>query len=230
MSDKNIKYKIKITRDGPYLVSGNVPLAEKIILPKGRQYEFMAGRKLPQSESYALCRCGKSKNAPFCDGTHLKTGFHGEETASRSEYHERSMLVEGPGVDLLDDGRCAFARFCHRNNGSAWELTKNSDTEDNREEAIQAACDCPSGRLTAADKDGTEYEPVLEPSIDIIQDPEKGVSAGIFVKGHIPIESADGTMYETRNRAVLCRCGASRNKPFCDATHVVLKYLDNSGK
>ncbi|MEA4816345.1 MAG: CDGSH iron-sulfur domain-containing protein [Lachnospiraceae bacterium] len=33
-------------------------------------------------------------------------------------------------------------------------------------------------------------------------------------------------MYETRNRVVLCRCGKSRNKPFCDAAHVLVRYLD----
>ncbi|MGE4353774.1 MAG: CDGSH iron-sulfur domain-containing protein [Oscillospiraceae bacterium] len=135
--------------------------------------------------------------------------------------------MEGPGVDLLDDNRCAFARFCHRKNGDAWELTQNSDIEENRAEAIKAASDCPAGRLTSVDKDGTEHEPVYAPSIDIIQDPERDVSGGIFVKGHVPIESADGTMYESRNRAVLCRCGKSRNKPFCDAAHVVIKYRDN---
>ncbi|TQI69099.1 CDGSH iron-sulfur domain-containing protein [Clostridium sp. KNHs216] len=226
MDKENIGQKIKITKDGPYIVSGKVPIHEKIIVQKGREYELNEGRELPQSESYALCRCGKSKTAPFCDGTHLKTGFCGEETASKSEYHKRAELTEGSGIDLLDDGRCAFARFCHRKNGNAWDLAENSDTEDNRAEAIQAACDCPAGRLTAVDKDGTEHEPVSEPSIDIVQDPGKGVSAGIFVKGSIPIESADGTMYETRNRVALCRCGKSENKPFCDASHVVQRYLD----
>jgi hypothetical protein len=86
--------------------------------------------------------------------------------------------------------------------------------EENRVEAIHASCDCPAGRLTSVDKNGTEHEPVYDPSIDIIQDPEKNVSGGIFVKGHIPVESVDGRIYDTRYRVVLCRCGQSRNKPF----------------
>lgn len=226
MSKENVKSKIKITKDGPYIVSGDVPLTEKIITPKGSEYEMKEGCQLPQSGSYTLCRCGKSKNPPFCDGEHVKTGFDGKETASKETYFERAMIMEGPGIDLLDDNRCAFARFCHRKNGTAWKLTKHSDVEGNREEAIIAASECPTGRLTAMEKDGTMHEPVYEPSIDILQDPEKKVSCGIFVKGGIPIESADGTVYETRNRVVLCRCGASRNKPFCDAAHVIVKYLD----
>ena len=35
---------------------------------------------------------------------------------------------------------------------------------------------------------------------------------------------ADGTTYEVRNRVTLCRCGASQNKPFCDATHASIGF------
>ncbi|OPX90059.1 MAG: hypothetical protein A4E53_01274 [Pelotomaculum sp. PtaB.Bin104] len=49
MENANKTGKIKIIKAGPYIVSGNVPLYEKIIVPKGRGYEFKAGRELPQS-------------------------------------------------------------------------------------------------------------------------------------------------------------------------------------
>ena len=71
--------KIKITAGGPYIVSGSVPLSEKNIVPKGKCYEYQEGHALPQAETYALCRCGHSSNAPFCDGSHEKEGFIGEE-------------------------------------------------------------------------------------------------------------------------------------------------------
>lgn len=135
-------------------------------------------------------------------------------------------MLEGSTIDLLDDNRCAFARFCHREKGNVWELTENSDNEENRKEGIQAASECPAGRLVAMDKTGDMIEPSYEPCIDIIQDPEKGVSGGIFVKGNIPIESSDGHIYEIRNRVALCRCGKSMNKPFCDSTHVPIKFSD----
>lgn len=226
MKKANVKYRITIVKDGPYIVSGNVPISEKVIVPVGNEYEYRLGRKLPQAQTYALCRCGRSKNPPFCDGAHTISDFRGVETASRKPYFERAEKQEGPGVDLYDDNRCAFARFCHRKDSTAWDLTDDSDTRENREEAIRAASECPAGRLTAVGKDGTVYEPEYEPEIEILQDPEREISAGIFVKGGIPIQSADGAQYETRNRVVLCRCGASRNKPFCDAAHVVIGYLD----
>ena len=218
---------IKISKNGPYLVYGNIPLAEKIIVPKGRTYEFKEGRALPQSDEYALCRCGQSQNMPFCDGAHSKAGFKGEETASKDKYEKRAEFIEGPGIDLMDDDRCAFARFCHREKGNVWDLTEDSDNEEIINEAIEAACNCPTGRLVAVAKNGKSYEPVYMPSIDIIQDPEQGVSGGIFVKGNIPIEASDGIIYEIRNRLVLCRCGRSANKPFCDAMHIPIKFKDN---
>lgn len=226
MSDNKKECRIKVIKNGPYIVSGNVPLSEKIIVPKGRGYEYKDGRELPQSEEYALCRCGKSKNPPFCDGSHVKTRFIGSETASNNKYEDRAELLEGPSVDLLEDNRCAYARFCHRERGSVWELTRLSDDEYNKKEAILAASDCPTGRLTAVDKTGKMIEPAYEPSIDILQDSEEGVSGGIFVKGNIPIESSNGETYEIRNRVTLCRCGKSRNTPFCDATHVRVEFSD----
>ncbi|NTV89034.1 MAG: iron-binding protein [Clostridiales bacterium] len=227
----NGERKIKVVNNGPYIVTGDVPLTEKIILPKGDGYEYTEGQELPQASVYALCRCGNSKNAPFCDGTHMSSRFNGEETASRDSFAERAEVIEGEGVDLLDDQRCAFARFCHRENGSTvWELTEASGDDGNREEAIRGACECPAGRLVARDKDGRMIEQEYEAGIDILQDPEEEVSGGIYVKGNIPVEAADGSLYEVRNRVVLCRCGKSDNKPFCDASHVSEGYTDKTVK
>jgi CDGSH-type Zn-finger protein len=226
MDKANRKRKIRIVKNGPYLVIGKVPLSEKIIVPKGKGYEFKEGRELPQAEEYALCRCGQTKNAPFCDGTDEKIGFIGTEVASKLKYEERAKWQQGADLDLMDDHRCALARFCNREHGTVWELVKRSGDEENRKEAIQGASECPAGRLVAVDKSGRRIEPEYEPSIAIIQDPEKGVSGGIIVRGNIPLESADGSTYELRNRYDLCRCGQSANKPFCDATHVKIKYSD----
>lgn len=228
MVDNSKKIRIKIVRNGPYIISGNIPLSEKIITPKGSKYIYKDGRELPQAEQYALCRCGCSKNHPYCDGTHTKVNFEGEETASREKYVDRARTFIGQGIDLLDDYRCAFARFCHRDDGNAWELVKNSYSPEIIREAIQAASDCPAGRLVAMDKDGNMIEPEYSPSIDVLQDPEKGVSGPLFVKGNIPIESADGTTYEIRNRLTLCRCGHSSNMPFCDASHTQYGFSDKT--
>ncbi len=60
----------------------------------------------------------------------------------------------------------------------------------------------------------------------MIEDPQEGVSGPLWVRGGIPVVSADGTPYEVRNRVTLCRCGASQNKPFCDGSHASIGFTD----
>ena len=67
--------KITVSKNGPYMVSGSVPLAIQTIGVdrKGDSTEWVEGRGLASSPKYALCRCGHSKTKPFCDGTHSKS-------------------------------------------------------------------------------------------------------------------------------------------------------------
>lgn len=221
--------QIKITPNGPYVVTGNVKLTQAIMETVGHHREYKAGKELPQAEKYRLCRCGHSENMPFCDGHHAQVGFDGTETASTVPYDQRVEIFEGPTLDLYDDNRCAFARFCHREDGDVWTLTEKSDDKRLRDEAIPAATECPAGRLTQHDKlnDYEAIEPAFaELEICLLEDPEKYCSGPLYVKGGIPLISAEGFEYELRNRYALCRCGGSQNKPFCDAQHVNLNYND----
>lgn len=219
--------KITVTASGPYIVTGHVPLKREIITHVGGHYEYVFDRLFETEAAYALCRCGHSKTHPFCDGSHIEERFEGKETASREAFAERADRYAGGGVDLFDDNRCAFARFCHREDGDVWSLTAQSDDPHLMDEAIKASSDCPAGRLVhRRNADGTLAEPDLDPEISLLEDPEKGVSGGLYVKGGIPLVSADGTTYELRNRYALCRCGQSRNKPFCDAMHVPSGFSD----
>ena len=203
-----------------------MPLSEKIISPIGNTYEYKEGRRLPQAETYALCRCGHTKTPPFCDGRHEECKFDGTETASNSNFMDRiDLRIQGPELDLLDDGRCAFARFCHREDGDLWTLTESSNPE-HVEDVIKGARECPAGRLEVKDKEGRTIEEEFEAAIEVLQDPERGVSGPLYVKGNIEIQSSKGDTYEKRNRVTLCRCGESRNKPFCDAMHVPRAYSD----
>jgi CDGSH-type Zn-finger protein len=214
--------------NGPYHVTGSIPLKEYIIVQKGRHMEYSEGKTFPLQEEYFLCRSGQSKNAPYCDGTHVAAGFNGKEVAAKEPFLERiTDTTEGETMKLLDDGRCCYARFCHRDAGTVWRLTAQDFDPEKREQALIAASECPSGRLAAYDFEDNLLEDTYEAEISIIQDPAMGVSAGIYVKGPITIEAADGTEYEVRNRITLCRCGQSKNKPFCDAYHINADYVDD---
>jgi len=107
-----------------------------------------------------------------------------------------------------------------------WNLVEQEGTEA-AEMTLREAALCPSGRLVVRDhQDGAEFEPELPPSIGIVADPAEGLAGPIWVRGGIAVESADGDAYEVRNRVTLCRCGASSNKPFCDASHATIGFTE----
>lgn len=55
--------KMEAMPNGPLLVYGNVTIKDA----KGNEFK--------KNKVTAFCRCGQSKNKPFCDGSHVKTGF-----------------------------------------------------------------------------------------------------------------------------------------------------------
>jgi CDGSH-type Zn-finger protein len=223
METKNGKMKIKVCEDGPYTVSGGIPLTEQILVPdaEGLSTGRCMGQQYPVEKQYDLCRCGHSKNKPFCDGTHGEIFFDGTETASRQPFID---LIEpdttGPELVLTDVvALCASARFCDRA-GGVWDNTRASEDPQAKKIAIQEVWDCPAGRLVLHDKNGKLIEPGFEPSIGLVFDPVIPALGPIWLRGGIPVEAADGTIYEIRNRLTLARCGRSTNKPFCDGKHV----------
>lgn len=187
----------------------------------------------PDDESVCLCRCGKSKAKPYCDGTHEDVGFQGGEMPESETYFERAERVPGEAVDLLDDeSLCIGARFCDVGK-SVWNYVEQSGDPDNLAMAKAEACNCPTGRLTLATKDGEIIEPDLPREISAVQDPVRECRGPLWVQGGIEISTSDGEKYEVRNRVTLCRCGDSANQPFCDGTHFnceCMQGLDKPGK
>ena len=228
MENKN--KKLKIIKNGPYITSGVLPLEKEIIVSdeNGDSMGYKKEQKYDCPEGCAICRCGQSKNKPFCDGSHVQNSFDGTETAINGDYAGRCEKIKGPDLDLDDLSElCALARFCHDQQSDVWSNTGQSDDPKAKKEAIRQACLCPSGRLVARDKNsGKAIEPELNQEIGLIEDPQKGVSGPIWLKGGVELEGADGKKYEIRNRMTLCRCGQSKNKPFCDGAHIGCKFND----
>jgi CDGSH-type Zn-finger protein len=223
------KARIVVSKDGPYVVQGSVPIQIQTITPNRDKFswDWVAGKSFPSEEGTALCRCGQSKTKPFCDGSHAKARFDGTETALRDPYDAQAETTDGPTLKLQDaENLCAFARFCDPA-GKIWSLIEQTDDRDARALTIREASYCPSGRLVVTDKaTGKKIEPELPPSIGVVEDPALKCSGPLWVRGGIPIESADGKTYEVRNRVTLCRCGASQNKPFCNGAHASIKFKD----
>lgn len=226
MTDRS-QQSITIVKNGPLIVRGSIPLSIQTIgvNEEGEAVEWLEGPQYPSRATYSLCRCGRSGKAPFCDGTHAASGFDGTETADRSPIAALSKEYAGPDITLSDaKSFCAVARFCDLH-GGVWNQVKLSDDPEIRDVFLQEVWDCPAGRLVAWDKKtGKVIEPSFAPSIVLVGDPDRSCSGPVWVRGGIPVIASDGIAYETRNRVTLCRCGASKNKPFCDGRHLAVHF------
>lgn len=211
--------RIIVTKDGPYRVEGGVPLLRTAIVQTERG-EPIAWDEGPEFETpgevYELCRCGRSSTKPFCDKTHERIPFDGTETADRGPIAERREAWEGEANHVLYDdlSLCTHAGFCRNVRTGVWEMVEEADDPEVRGEFGAMVQRCPSGRLSfAVLPDPEPVEPTFEPSVGVEPD------ASYWIRGGIPVVSDDETPYEVRNRQTLCRCGQSRNKPFCDGSH-----------
>ena len=215
--------RIKIIPNGPLRVTGVDLCRIGIELNEHeRPAAYSEHGSEEHAEAYSLCRCGASANKPFCDGSHKSLDWDPAETASRKPTADRRRTYDGDGFAMTDDkSLCSHAGFCVREHGHAWDLVgtaKSPQQVDQVKGMIQA---CPSGRLQFHEPDGSaSVEPDFSQRIAIIDD------GPLYVQGGIPVEGADGETYETMNRVSLCRCGASKNKPYCDGTHTKIGFRD----
>lgn len=89
------------------------------------------------------------------------------------------------------------------------------------EEVADVVLRCPSGALTFRRKDGGPAEtPVKENTVTVAH------NGPLYVRGDLEIEGAADDMGGVRFRAALCRCGQSKNKPFCDNSHEAAGFRD----
>jgi len=214
-----VKRKIVIWPNGPYVVYGDIPLVRKqpILSEESEPMLWKKGERIETEETYALCRCGQSRNKPFCDGTHARIVFDGTETTDSHPTAYRQSDLGGTGLAVKRDrSLCMGASFCVNHNVFIRKLVHQTDDSAMRIRVMSMIENCPSGSF-AYEIDGTKMEPDLPQAIAVVSE---GSDAGcLWVTGNIPIERSDGKPLETRNRVTLCRCGRSKNKPLCDGTH-----------
>lgn len=225
MDPTNGGMRIIVNAGGPYLILGGVPLVRRYPAKSvyGEPMEWDAvgvdGFDILVEGEYKLCRCGQSKNPPFCDKSHQQAGFVGELKADRRLSAERRKTLQGSGFNLTDDGiLCASAGFCGTRLTRVWKMIQRSDDPEVRARILRMVENCPSGRLVAWTEEDQALEPEFHPSIAVVPD------GPLWVRGGIPVEAPDGFVYELRNRVTLCRCGHSRNQPFCDGSHEQVKF------
>lgn len=135
---------------------------------------------------------------------------------------------EGEELDVTWDSRlCTRQGECVRAGGDLFVSGRKPwcqpDAAKHTDIVKEVALRCPSGALVALRKNGKPLEQVAVPVNQVVVAP----NGPFFVTGQLKIEAAAEDMLGVRHRAALCRCGQSKNKPFCDGSHVEAGFRDS---
>lgn len=209
--DSEIKPTITLAPDGPYIVKALKQLSNK-------------NGPIECKETMALCRCGASENKPFCDGTHAKIGFSSARLDERSE--DRLETYRGKKITIHDNrGICAHAGVCTDNLSAVFRMKQEPWIDPDAasaEDIINTIDNCPSGALSySINEPEAASSNDSEPSVFIAPNGPYVVSAG---DGLLDTSWGEGA---SKSQFTLCRCGASKNKPFCDGSHWGVEFTDD---
>jgi CDGSH-type Zn-finger protein/uncharacterized Fe-S cluster protein YjdI len=140
----------------------------------------------------------------------MKRKIHDYDAAGITIYFERK--------------RCIHALECVRALPDVFSMTRRRwvDATQAQPQEIAAIVErCPTGALHYRRKDGYADEQVPERN-----EARLAADGPLYLHGNLEIHTAEEVLQETR--VALCRCGASRNKPFCDNSHENIAFQDNS--
>jgi len=205
--------KITPTENGPYLIEG----IDTVV-------RAADGERFPVNGKAALCRCGGSKNKPFCDGSHKTNGFSSSKSPDRVP--DRLEHHEGNGITIHDNrGLCAHAGRCtdglpavFRLGEEPWIAATAAESE-----AIAATIQqCPSGALSYSIGEklyrdrGGDAMVALAPNGPYV------------IRGGADLAGTELNQGGTTDHMTLCRCGASTNKPFCSGAHWNVRFDEDA--
>lgn len=136
-----------------------------------------------------------------------------------------TKAYEGDGVTIhFEARRCIHAAECVGGlpgvfdaNSRPWINAGGGTVED----IVSVVERCPTGALSYIRTDGGAAEVApAEPTIQVVSD------GPLHVRGALDVCDTDGATISVGPRVALCRCGASKNKPFCDNSHVEAGFTD----
>lgn len=173
------------------------------------------GDRLDTKPVMTLCRCGGSANKPFCDGTHRTNGFSDATLADRLPDARESY--QAAAITVHDNRSiCAHAGHCTDGLGQVFRQ-KHEPWIDPAAGTVEAIVEtvrkCPSGALSYTLDGVAGGDQERPPAITVTEDGPYAVVGGAQLLEQSRAQGASMEHY------TLCRCGASKNKPFCDGTH-----------
>jgi CDGSH-type Zn-finger protein len=208
--------KIAALTNGPYYLFQSLEATPVAHLQRP------SGEPCVTARGVALCRCGGSKKKPFCDGTHSSNGFSSANSADPSGNRRQSYV--GKGITIFDNrALCAHAGICtdrlknvFRYGSEPWIDADGAAVR----EVVDTIGRCPSGALSYS-IDGVEAPAApREPMVTVTDNGPYSINGGVELMG---VPFGDGA---SKEHYTLCRCGQSKNKPFCDGSHWAAEFRD----
>jgi CDGSH-type Zn-finger protein/uncharacterized Fe-S cluster protein YjdI len=138
---------------------------------------------------------------------------------ARKAYRSEKITVS------FDLQRCIHARECVRGLPEVFDTEKRPWIQPDRSRPDRVAgvvMRCPTGALQFERRDGGAEERVTSKNIVTV-----AANGPLYVRGDISITDSTGTVVLEDTRIALCRCGESRNKPFCDNSHKQANFRDS---
>lgn len=166
---------------------------------------------------HMLCRCGGSATKPFCDGSHMSNGFTSENVSERR--HDHRVEYQGDGMVVRDNRHaCAHAEECIHGAPEVFHkmhrpwITPEGADPDALSEVVRR---CPSGALSYS-RNGEEWlDEDRPPTVRVMPGGPYRIQGGV----ELAVDECEWASGVGREHYALCRCGGSRNKPFCDGSH-----------
>lgn len=191
----------------------NGPIALKA---DGEDYPVLntaVGKDIKVDKPVFLCRCGASRNKPFCDGAHVGCDY---DDTNRCE-NDGLKSFASPGVTVhFNRSICSGAAQCVRNLPSVFKSSGEDwiqPQEASVEEVVNTVNMCPSGALTYTLDGQTEVKTVGEITIRIV------ANGPYEITGPVELDTPKWSENASKSSFTLCRCGKSANSPFCDYSH-----------
>ena len=137
---------------------------------------------------------------------------------------DRVRAYEGEDITVTYSlRRCIHAEECVHGLPGVFDPERRPWIDPNQaaaDDLAEVVLRCPTGALHFTRKDGGPEERPPDTNT-ITVDPD----GPLYLHGALEVKLADGSMHAD-TRVALCRCGATKNKPFCDNSHKTIGFKD----
>lgn len=209
-SAKNDTSTIELRSNGPAIVTGL------------KSFRGSDNQEISVKPVMALCRCGASNNKPYCDGSHSKNNFSDEKLSDRTAdeiltYESREITIHYNRL------LCSKAHVCGQKLNDVFDTSRNPWIEPDRggaAEIIDVVRACPSGALSYNLPGKSVHHEISGGSIVEIE------KNGPYLVRNVVLKTDTWCKGACEGKFALCRCGSSKNKPFCDGSHASTDFVD----